>query len=600
MADIKRVDVTKNFIRVRLIDPGKFQEDSFRVVDIDEEQGIKAVMGKLKGEDKMTVQAYLFDKRKGWTVEKSKKWVQEHQTAGLKSKAELLAENKTIVTANMVVCKNQPNLNMPSFTPDPFSVEEFKAAVASNSLQDKYFFFAEGVHSGANKNGDAFTKEELTKHYKSAAIQLVDYEHNRSWILGATLDSELLTKDDGTLAVAVSGALWRLSPYMSIEVEGATIDQLIQDRFENGNLAISMEVLFDSFNCSLCEANFTDFLEFEHHKVVQHMDDNPSRVLNNISFIGFGIVLHPADPQAYVMSLKMCDEVACEEFARATVDFDPVQKNNLLAKAFAHSVPDVVLEEERGFVIANTPENTDDVNTNDTKGEPMMFNLSAKTKDCTSLSDIFVVAQTVLKDYMGDDSTLTPEQSEAFASELKEVVQAHISNESFKIPYIYTLTQEAKLEAINAAREEEKRSFEVTKAEFESAIKAKDTEIEQLNKKVAELENAMKEIEEQQKKKEMEAKVASLLNDLESVGMELTDSIREMISQLAMAKLSEKDGEKALEEIKESFVAMAKKIGVIESSRKTGTANPSKDADTKDLNDIFAEIHKKYGNDQED
>jgi hypothetical protein len=44
-----------------------------------EEEDIKAVIGKLKGEDKTTVQSYLFAKDKGRNLEKAKAWFEEHK-----------------------------------------------------------------------------------------------------------------------------------------------------------------------------------------------------------------------------------------------------------------------------------------------------------------------------------------------------------------------------------------------------------------------------------------------------------------------------------------------------------------------------------------
>ena len=51
---------------------------------ISEEEGIKAVVGKLKGEDKTTVQSYLFDKAKGWDLEKAKAWFEKHHESLVK------------------------------------------------------------------------------------------------------------------------------------------------------------------------------------------------------------------------------------------------------------------------------------------------------------------------------------------------------------------------------------------------------------------------------------------------------------------------------------------------------------------------------------
>jgi DNA-directed RNA polymerase subunit M/transcription elongation factor TFIIS len=42
------------------------------------DNGISAVMGRLKGETTMTVQSYVFDKSK-WTVERARKWVADHK-----------------------------------------------------------------------------------------------------------------------------------------------------------------------------------------------------------------------------------------------------------------------------------------------------------------------------------------------------------------------------------------------------------------------------------------------------------------------------------------------------------------------------------------
>ena len=74
-------DVTENTIRMRVRDPGAFQEGTFRTVNIgDKGNGISAVMGRLKGETTMTIQSYIFDKSK-WTVERARKWVAAHKSS---------------------------------------------------------------------------------------------------------------------------------------------------------------------------------------------------------------------------------------------------------------------------------------------------------------------------------------------------------------------------------------------------------------------------------------------------------------------------------------------------------------------------------------
>ena len=72
------VDVTDDYIRVRVRDQGDFEEDSFRTVVLSEKDGIKSVQGHLKGETTMTIQSYLFDKDK-WSKEEAVSWVEKHK-----------------------------------------------------------------------------------------------------------------------------------------------------------------------------------------------------------------------------------------------------------------------------------------------------------------------------------------------------------------------------------------------------------------------------------------------------------------------------------------------------------------------------------------
>ncbi|MEM3551381.1 MAG: hypothetical protein QXZ02_04325 [Candidatus Bathyarchaeia archaeon] len=75
---------TDQYIRSGHRDPEDFEQNSFRTITLSEDEGIKAVIGKLKGEDKTMVQSYLFDKAKSWTVEKAKAWFEKHREAIIK------------------------------------------------------------------------------------------------------------------------------------------------------------------------------------------------------------------------------------------------------------------------------------------------------------------------------------------------------------------------------------------------------------------------------------------------------------------------------------------------------------------------------------
>ncbi len=88
------IDITDDFIRIRVKDPDLFRDDTFRTVWLSESKGIKSVQGKLKenqGEDHdpMVIQSLLFDKDK-WSKEEAVQWARDHGYI----KAETIFETK--------------------------------------------------------------------------------------------------------------------------------------------------------------------------------------------------------------------------------------------------------------------------------------------------------------------------------------------------------------------------------------------------------------------------------------------------------------------------------------------------------------------------
>lgn len=61
----------------RLVEPDRFDPDSFRRENDKFGEGIHAIFGKLKGEDTMTLQAIRFDAGK-FTADEARKWLEEH------------------------------------------------------------------------------------------------------------------------------------------------------------------------------------------------------------------------------------------------------------------------------------------------------------------------------------------------------------------------------------------------------------------------------------------------------------------------------------------------------------------------------------------
>ncbi|MDW8044713.1 MAG: phage capsid protein [Nitrososphaerota archaeon] len=69
---------TEQYIRSGHRSPDEFQEGTFRTITLSEEEGIKAIIAKPKGKDTTEIQSYLFDKSKGWTLDKAKAWFEAH------------------------------------------------------------------------------------------------------------------------------------------------------------------------------------------------------------------------------------------------------------------------------------------------------------------------------------------------------------------------------------------------------------------------------------------------------------------------------------------------------------------------------------------
>src|SRR3972149_2406353 len=69
---------TEQYIRSGHRDPEEFQKDTLKTITLNEKEGIKAIIGKPKGKDTMEILSYLFEKDKGWTLEKAKEWFEKH------------------------------------------------------------------------------------------------------------------------------------------------------------------------------------------------------------------------------------------------------------------------------------------------------------------------------------------------------------------------------------------------------------------------------------------------------------------------------------------------------------------------------------------
>ena len=98
---------TENEIRNRVRDPDGFQDGSFRRVPLKPAKPrVFAIMGRLEGQDTMTIQALRFPKEDDWTVAKARAWQTEHNVKelemdiGLEEKAVTKTEGGTEFVAS--------------------------------------------------------------------------------------------------------------------------------------------------------------------------------------------------------------------------------------------------------------------------------------------------------------------------------------------------------------------------------------------------------------------------------------------------------------------------------------------------------------------
>jgi hypothetical protein len=74
-------EVTENYVRIRVREPDLFVDGSFRTIVLSADQGIHAIIGKLKSDPSgsTVIQNYMFEIAKGWTMEKAQAWVSQHK-----------------------------------------------------------------------------------------------------------------------------------------------------------------------------------------------------------------------------------------------------------------------------------------------------------------------------------------------------------------------------------------------------------------------------------------------------------------------------------------------------------------------------------------
>lgn len=222
-----------------------------------------------------------------------------------------------------------------------------------------------------------------------------------------------------------------------------------------------------------------------------------------------------------------------------------------------------------------------------------MFDLAKKVADAMNLSDLFVKAQTVLRDYQGD-KVLSNEETAAFSTELSEVVKAFIEKDDFKVSAVYTLTDEQKLEAIEVARNEEKATAASAKEEFEKTISVLETEKTTVSAELETSNSKIKELTEAEENKAVEAKIDDYMKSFNSDGIELTPVMAKTFRTVIASIVGNDDEEEKVKELKKELKASVKQAELADGSQTLGDVTSGGDTDDGSLKNKLEKLQKEY------
>ncbi len=194
------IDVTEKYIRIRQKNPDDFVDNSFRIIDISQDKGIKAVIAKLKSdpEGSTIIQSYLFEKDK-WSLEEAKKWVSDHKE---KKSDQSLIEHRSFDFSFDVESRDDKQQTLTGH------------AAVFNTYSDMGWF-QERILPGA-----------FTKTIKSDDVRAL-FNHNPNYVLGRNKAGTLLLSEDAEgLAVRIIPPDTQFARDLLISINRGDISQM--------------------------------------------------------------------------------------------------------------------------------------------------------------------------------------------------------------------------------------------------------------------------------------------------------------------------------------------------------------------------------------
>ena len=127
----------------RIRDPEEFKEDSFRRKKLEGAEGISIIIGKLKGEDTTTTQAYRFS-IENWTADEAKKWLKDHNIKyksfepATNEKKKSTADDSNSANDNLLNNREEITMTLQEFLDsNPEAKAEFDKAIESAIAKGK-------------------------------------------------------------------------------------------------------------------------------------------------------------------------------------------------------------------------------------------------------------------------------------------------------------------------------------------------------------------------------------------------------------------------------------------------------------------------------
>lgn len=283
---------TENEIRYRVMDPERFEPDSFRRKSLEGVDGVSIILGRLKKEfvpeggnpRSMVLQAYRFARKTeknpdGWAMEKAKEWIKEHESKETAAATMCAEEDLKVLAA----CHTSIPVELCFSEAGDLCTEALD--FVKNDGDPQFTFVL--CRAGTNKNGDHFTPDELAARYTTAVNKKIDLKHSQEFtdIVGGVVSADFIEDENGGRVECV-GELF---------VSDSLHAQLAYKLIRRGIVTqVLMECDYEEGECSICGKRVqskNDYcIHLRKHKGGAFQEKPVFEILHGVTFTGLGLL----------------------------------------------------------------------------------------------------------------------------------------------------------------------------------------------------------------------------------------------------------------------------------------------------------------------